>query len=244
MQEDADGLGELDVAGVSARFVAIVEWMLGVRPTDRPQSVALLRAALRGEFNPPARARRGVNTGSDAAPAPLTAPSSAFEPTLPVQGRYSAPTRLDTAHQATRLDTAHQPTVLQTPTMGEARIARLPPTPTRPASLAAAAPSDASATLAGAVSSGVSGGSAPSAPRKGSAGWLRIAALAVVVIAAALAAWQFGGGVARIARPAALAPAPVPAPAVVMQTDPGPSIANIASVPQWGTGTSAPKPSH
>ena len=39
----------------SFEFLSIVDWMLALRPTDRPQSVAQLRAALAGQGGVPAR---------------------------------------------------------------------------------------------------------------------------------------------------------------------------------------------
>jgi hypothetical protein len=70
-----------------------------------------------------------------------------------------------------------------------------------------------------------------------------IAALVVVVAIAGVALWQFGGFGNRAAPVAAQAtPAPAVAPPVAAAPDVGPTIANVASVPQWGSGASAPKP--
>ena len=50
--------------GVSSGFLAVIDWMLGVSPDDRPQTVAEARAALRGETAPPQPTKRhGVLIG-------------------------------------------------------------------------------------------------------------------------------------------------------------------------------------
>jgi len=67
---------------------------------------------------------------------------------------------------------------------------------------------------------------------------LVIAGVAVVAVVAAVAAWQFGGGVKPVPAPAAAVQAATPA--VVATPDVGPSISNVASVPQWGYGASKP----
>jgi len=49
---------------VSREFLAVIDWMLGVSPDDRPQTVAETRAALRGEITPPPPTERhGVLIG-------------------------------------------------------------------------------------------------------------------------------------------------------------------------------------
>ena len=242
VQDDAEQIEQRVVAGVSPRFMSLVAWMLGVRPLERPQNVAMVRAALRGELAIPSRVRREVTVPGDtalmsvASPAPFAATraEAPFEATLRVEGSYSAPTRLDTAHQPTRLDTAHQPTVVVSPTMGTARIDAPAPEP-RPAPPPAAADRAAP----------------PAAPpvataeaRSSSGRTAVIAALVVVVAIAGVALWQFGGFGNRAAPAAAQAtPAPTAAPPVAAVPDVGPSISNVASVPQWGSGASLPKPS-
>jgi hypothetical protein len=157
-----------------------------------------------------------------------------FEPTLRVEGSYSAPTRLDTAHQPTRLDTAHQPTVRMSPTMGAARVAAPAPVPVSapgpapgPEPMAAREPAAAPE---------------PAKAASGSKG-LVIAGVAVAVIVSAVAAWRFGGGVNPVPTPAAQAAPAATTPVVVAAPDVGPSISNVASVPQWGSGASAPQAS-
>ena len=237
VQDDAEEIEQRVIAGVSPRFMSLVAWMLGVRPIERPQNVATVRAALRGEVAIPSRVRRDVTVPGDTAllsvgsPVPFAATrvEPPFEPTLRVEGAYSAPTRLDTAHQPTRLDTAHQPTVEVTPTMGAARVVSPPPQPVaaRPPEPKRAAASTAPAVAARSASGG-----------KG----LLIAGVVVVLAVAAVAAWQFSAGGRAPAAAGAAQTSPVPAAPVATTPDVGPSISNVASVPQWGNGASTPKP--
>jgi len=231
VQDDAEEIEQRVIAGVSPRFMSLVAWMLGVRPIERPQNVATVRAALRGEVAIPSRVRRDVTVPGDTAllsvgsPVPFAATriEPPFEPTLRVEGAYSAPTRLDTAHQPTRLDTAHQPTVVVTPTMGTARV--VPP----PAAPRAAEPVRP----------------VPSPPRPASSGGKGLAiagAVVVVLVVAAAAMWQLGAGGRAPAAAAAVQASPVPATPVAATPDVGPSISNVASVPQWGGGAAATKP--
>ena len=237
VQDDAEEIEQRVIAGVSPRFMSLVAWMLGVRPIERPQNVATVRAALRGEVAIPSRVRRDVTVPGDTAllsvgsPVPFAATrvEPPFEPTLRVEGAYSAPTRLDTAHQPTRLDTAHQPTVVVTPTMGAARVVSPPPQPVaaRPPEPKRAAASTAPAVAARSASGG-----------KG----LLIAGVVVVLAVAAVAAWQFSAGGRAPAAAGAAQASPVPAAPIATTPDVGPSISNVASVPQWGNGASTPRP--
>ncbi|HEV8691922.1 MAG TPA: serine/threonine-protein kinase [Ideonella sp.] len=47
-------LSRLGMADYSPAFLATIDWSLGVRPQDRPQSAGEMRAALTGELTPPA----------------------------------------------------------------------------------------------------------------------------------------------------------------------------------------------
>ena len=110
LQSDALTIEQRVVPGVSPRFIAIVAWMLGVRPSDRPQSVAELRAVLNGQGTVPTPApptsisNLPPASGFDAAGAddtvlrpsapavtsfPATQLAAAFQPTL-VLGRNGA----------------------------------------------------------------------------------------------------------------------------------------------------------
>jgi len=184
MQGDAVPIDQRRVPGVSSQFMSVIAWMLGVRPTDRPQSVAALRAVLRGEAEVPEPVSVKREAPASAAPASALAYEQtmldpSYQRTMQAEGSYD-PTRLDTAHQPTmrlegsyaptQLDTAHQHTVLQTRT---AFATPLFPTqrdaPAKPPQHAA--------------------------PRPGSGRlWLAVGAAVVVVAAAAVVAvWQFGG---------------------------------------------------
>lgn len=231
IQDEVDAIEQRVVPGVTPRFMSVVAWMLGVRPLERPQNVAQLRAALRGEQAIPSRVPRHVAGPGDTARPAATA-EAPFEPTLRVEGAYSARTRLDTAHQPTRLDTAHQPTVVLSPTMGAARIATPVAAPASPPDVARGpAPAQSAPRVAPDASQAA----------RGSA-WMWAGA-GLVVIVSAVVAWQVGGA-QRAPAPVAAAPAaPAPATPVVTTPDVGPSIANVASVPQWGNGAAAPKPS-
>ncbi len=243
VQDDADPIEDRQVPGVSPRFMSIVAWMLGVRPLERPQSVAALRAALRGETAVPVRVRRDVTVPGDTAllsvAGPQTGRDPAFQPTVRAEGSYAStrldtahqPTRLDTAHQPTRLDTAHQPTRLDTAHQPTQAVPRNPPAaPVSPAPDGGRASSRAAPVAPAAAGS--------------SKGWL-IGGGALLLAVAAVAAWQFGPGrpaPSPVAQPVA-APAVPAAPVANAAPDVGPSIANVASVPQWGSGASTPKPS-
>ena len=83
VEPDAEQIEQRIVAGVSPRLMHVVAWMLGVRPLDRPQSVASLRAALDGEVPIPLSVRHDAAWRS--APAPrlmaVVEASTLFAPT-------------------------------------------------------------------------------------------------------------------------------------------------------------------
>jgi serine/threonine protein kinase len=124
VQPDDEPLAQRAVAGVSPRFVGIVAWMLGVRPRDRPQSVAALRRVLDGEMPIPLPGPNDVTLPSAATLLPVADPSTA----APRGGA-------EAAAAAMRLDTAHQPTVPMTtppaPTASPVRSAPSGPAPMR-----------------------------------------------------------------------------------------------------------------
>ena len=191
VQDDAEQIEHREVPGVSPRFMSVVAWMLGVRPLERPQSVAVVRAALRGEVAVPVRPRRDDAAAGNTAPLPVatregTQADTDFQPTLLAEGSYAS----------TRLDTDHLPTVLLTQPAAPATFT---------ADAAAAAP----------------------ARTGGGRTWLFVG-VAVLMIAAALAAWQFAG----VDHPQAPGPAvpvvPAQAPPAVDVPDTGPTPANAA----------------
>ena len=71
LQPDAEPIEQRHVAGVSPQFMAAVGWMLGVRPSARPQSVAALRAALAGQLPIPAPLQDAVTLPVDFARAAI-----------------------------------------------------------------------------------------------------------------------------------------------------------------------------
>jgi serine/threonine protein kinase len=56
VHDDPSPLTTLALPGCSDRFLRTVDWMLAPRPSDRPRSVAELRAVLEGHVEPPPRA--------------------------------------------------------------------------------------------------------------------------------------------------------------------------------------------
>ena len=73
VQDENDHIAQRDVVGVSPRFIAVVGWMLAVRPNERPQSVDAVRAALDGRLAVPEPMRREVTMPIDTAPVSLAA---------------------------------------------------------------------------------------------------------------------------------------------------------------------------
>jgi serine/threonine protein kinase len=102
VNDDAEPIERRVVPGVSPHFMSVVAWMLGVRPLERPQNVAQVRAALRREVAVPLPVREAVAVRGDAAR--LSAIRAELFP-------------------PTQLATANQPTVLVSAPMGAARIA-------------------------------------------------------------------------------------------------------------------------
>ncbi len=104
LQSDAVPIEHRVVPGVSPRFIAIVAWMLGVRPSERPQSVAELRAVLNGQGPVPALVP--PTSTSILPPLPGLDGSGADDTVL----RPSKPAL--TAFPATQVAAAFQPTVV------------------------------------------------------------------------------------------------------------------------------------
>ena len=133
------------VPGVSPRFIGIVAWMLGVRPQDRPQSVAALRVALHGQSSIPANPGYAVTMPSaviesdSAATAtlisPRTLPQSRLHPVHPT--RAPEPARPGSAPMRSTPPGTLPPAYVP--------AARVTPAPTSAAHLAASAPEPAPA---------------------------------------------------------------------------------------------------
>lgn len=81
------------ITGVSTALLRTVDWMLALRPEDRPQSAAQIRAALQGEVPMPVPAPRVPPPFSAPRPAPAPAvPSVAAPPPVP-EPRLAPPRR-------------------------------------------------------------------------------------------------------------------------------------------------------
>ena len=201
LQSDIGQLEQRVVPGVSPRFLSVVAWMLGVRPLDRPQSVAALRAVLRGEADVPLQALQPSQVGEsvtvlgDTAPEPVaSAPTlfpatridPGFETTMHVDRVHAEPSQPAPADRSIERMTAPVATPAPAGPAGSKRPG-LPPSPAAGAALAS--------------------GGRPSAPRRGLLG----AGLAAAVAVAAVLLWQFigllggprQGGVPAVADPAA-----------------------------------------
>ena len=117
MQDDSEPIEQRTVPGVSQRLLEAVGWTLRVRPLERPQNVAELRAALKGLAPVPARVQ---SAGQGAALAAHAAPSAVtFQPTMMVDAADPQATRINTAQPTPRVP---------------------PPPPPRPATVMPAAP--------------------------------------------------------------------------------------------------------
>jgi Protein kinase domain len=231
MQDDPEPVEQRVVPGVSQRLLDAVGWALRVRPLERPQSVAELRAALKGLAPVPARLapaagqRAALPAAAVAAAAAAATQAASFEPTMMV----------DTAEdsQATRINTMQPPLPPRAPPAPPPRPAALMPTPTMPTM----PPTPA-------IPQRVPGDAAPLSPsaaaptRRG----LRFVALGAAVLVAAVVLWQFVGllgarrapVVAEAASAAASMPAPVslpapaPVPAVAVEPAASPAVAVVA----------------
>ncbi len=202
MQDDVEPIEQRGVPGVSQRLLDAVGWTLRVRPLERPQNVAELRAALKGLAPVPARVASVGSGQGGAFPAPGVPSAVTFQPTMMVDA---------VDPQATRIDTTQAPAP---------RVA--PPPPPRPATVMPVAPQRLVAATPPA---------APPAATSSKRGLLMVA-LAAAVVVAGVVLWQFVGllGGARApavaavdaasaaASVAAIAPAVLPAsaPAVVV----------------------------
>ena len=274
VQPDAEEIEQRIVPGVSPRFMSVVAWMLGVRPLERPQNVASLRAALNGDVPIPSSARNDVTVPGDTALMPVaSAPASpaapvTFAPTM-VEAPYQPTVRVEgSAYSAeTQPDTAHQPTALlttpATPPAARPAEPRVPP----PAAVAAPAYAPGAAPMrstppgapppsyvppprAPRSAPAVVAAEAPAEIRKPARRGLMAFGLLAALVVAAGVLWQFVGvinGQQRSAAPpmaaASVAASAAPAvPVVPPGTYTGPTVAQVASVPQWGASLPTPLP--
>ncbi len=58
LHDDQPRLGELGLEECSPHFLATIDWMMAIRPPERPQSVHMLRDVLEGRITVPGRAAR------------------------------------------------------------------------------------------------------------------------------------------------------------------------------------------
>ena len=225
VQDDAEELEQRVVVGVSPHFVSAVAWMLGVRPLERPQSVASLRAALAGHSPVPARVRHDVTVPAVRAVPPGAADAAndadtPIEPTLRAAGHYSAATRLDAAHRPTvPMPGPHAP-VLAVPAMavsgaGGAPMRSTPPGAPPPVYVPAVRAQESAAQ------------SAATPPRAASRRGLVASACALAALLVVGGLWTFVG----TPRPTTLAGA----------ADTAPSVAPVASLSPRGA-IAAPLP--
>ena len=163
MQDDVEPIEQRMVPGVSQRLLEAVGWTLRVRPLERPQNVAELRAVLKGLAPVPARVASAGSGQGGVFPAPVAPGAVTFQPTMMVDA-------LDP--QATRIDTTHTPAP---------RVA--PPPPPRPATVMPVAPQRLVAAAAPAAR--------PAAPSSKRA--LMMAGLVAAVVVAGVVLWQFVG---------------------------------------------------
>jgi serine/threonine protein kinase len=174
VQPDAEPIAQRVVPGVSARFLAIVDWTLGVRPLERPQNIAALRDALNGLTSIPDLAR-GAEVTAPGAHAPAGSAAKApeapttFPPTQWVAPSQADATRLDPADEATRVPVppaspvqaavvavpqppvAAPPRVTEPPRVSEPPAAKPPRTAPQPAPEGKKGPMVAGLGLAGVV---------------------------------------------------------------------------------------------
>ncbi len=213
MQDDPEPIEQRVVPGVSQRLLEAVGWALRVRPLERPQSVAELRAALKGLAPVPARVPAPGAGHGGAFPAPAAASAVTFQPTMMVDA---------VDPQATRIDTTQTPAP---------RVA--PPPPPRPSTVMPAVPQRVAA-----AHSPVAQPAAPASSKRG----LVVAALGAAVVVAGVVLWQFVGllGGARAPAVAGAEPASAAASVAAVAAAPVPSAPLPASAP--AVAVAAPKP--
>ncbi len=174
VQPDAEPIAQRVVPGVSARFMAVVGWALGVRPLERPQNIAALRDALSGLGSTPdpapeddatvPRARAPMSSAQKAPEAPTT-----FPPTQRVAPSQPAAARAGPVEEPMRVPPA--------PAAQATVVVPRPPVPAPPA--IAAPRAEAAPTRA--------------APAQGGKKGVLVAGLALAGVVAVVVLWQFVG---------------------------------------------------
>ena len=82
IEDHSEVLARMTVPGVSATYLAAVDWALAVRPQDRPQSVAEFRDALDGKITPPTVSRQTTVAAIAADPYVKTAADPVVDKTV------------------------------------------------------------------------------------------------------------------------------------------------------------------
>jgi serine/threonine protein kinase len=96
MSDELEPLARLAPPGCSPRLLQVLDWAMAVRPQDRPQSVAELRAALVGRIAVPVRSEAPVR----AAPKDPAAVAPAYEKTIQATSRLAPSRRTGVSHTA------------------------------------------------------------------------------------------------------------------------------------------------
>ncbi|MFM2449766.1 MAG: hypothetical protein RIS44_2216 [Pseudomonadota bacterium] len=148
IEDHSEVLAKMTVPGVSATYLAAVDWALAVRPQDRPQSVAEFRDALDGKITPPTVSRQTTVATIAADPYIKTAADPVIEKTA--IARQEVVSAMD------------EPTMLHRPGHGSGMAPA-----SAPAAFVAAAVQAAPASWAPpAVATGANGAGDPTAPFK------------------------------------------------------------------------------
>ena len=206
---------------MSPHFLSVVAWMLGVRPLERPQNVAALRAVLKGEVPVPSPIPTGVTVPGETALMPGNTPPVAFPGT-----------RIDTAFAPTmHVDRVHTGPAPRGPVGMPGVPVALAPMAPEPAVVTAWAP--APPPVQGVVSAAGPAGTMPSLAR--SRHGLLAAGIATGVALAAVIVWQFGGVLGGSRSTGLAAEAPVAAsspPASAAIAEP---VLKETIMPSWAT---------
>lgn len=202
VQADAEPIGMRVVPGVSSHFVRVVEWMLRVRPAERPQDVAALRAVL---------------DGAAAVPEAVT-----HEVTRPWVGPVSAPMPGGSATQPVFARTAvDQPTLASGPpalprTKNAAEADTLPDVSLWRAGAAEASPDRVAEPVV--------------AARRRGGRWWSVAGMACALAVALGMLWQFAGLARPPSALESAHAVPVEAAAVTVPAPPPTPVAAVAKV--------------
>lgn len=194
VQDETTPLEMAPALGVSPRLLSVIDWAMALKPQDRPQDVASLRAALEGRIDPPPPppSRQGVTVPGRTSLLPVTGTgaSSAYEATV------------QTGPGAAATHTDFPPTQVAT---APAASASAPLPEPVPHSLLSAGPAKSKPRPTA------------EAPRETSPSRGRplVAATVVVLLVGAAAAWWWRGAANPPSVPAIAAPSPVPITAEV-----------------------------